>query len=116
MRLMDGPLPQSVRHSRQRSNSIRNGFRGGVYFVRDKRFRLHEDGRFYKIPVSDLEARYSMETLPDGINLDYRQRLQNHLDAFMDIKQTDISYTIVPFGTDGDAIKNRMDAENAARE
>ncbi len=57
-----------------------------------------------------------METLPDGINLDYRQRLQNHLDAFMDIKQTDISYTIVPFGTDGDAIKNRMDAENAARE
>ena len=91
-------------------------FEGGVYFVRDKRFRLHEDGRFYKIPVSDLEARYSMGTLPDGINLEYRQRLQSHLDAFMYIKQTDTSYAIIPFGTYGDAIKNRMDAENAARE
>ena len=86
-------------------------FEGGVYFVRDKRFRLHEDGRFYEIPVSDLEARYSMETLPDGINLEYRQRLQDHLDAFMYINKTDTSYTIVPFGTYGDDIKNRMDAE-----
>lgn len=86
-------------------------FEGGVYFVRDKRFRLHEDGRFYEIPVSDMEARYSMETLDSGFNLEHRQQLQGHLDAFMDIKQTDTSYTIVPFGTYGDVIKNRMDAE-----
>jgi len=86
-------------------------FEGGVYFVRDERFRLHEDGRFYEIPVSDVEVRYSMETLESGIRLEHRQRLQRHLDSFMDIKQTDTSYTIVPFGTYGDVIKNRLDAE-----
>jgi hypothetical protein len=52
-----------------------------------------------------------METLESGIRLEHRQRLQRHLDSFMDIKQTDTSYTIVPFGTYGDVIKNRLDAE-----
>jgi len=86
-------------------------FEGGVFFVRDKRFRLHEDGRFYEIPVSDVEARYSMEEPDRSVRLEHRQRLQRHLDEFMNIKKTDTSYTIVPFGTNGDVIKNRLDAE-----
>lgn len=85
-------------------------FEGDVYFVRDKRFRLHEDGRFYDVPVSGNESRYSMDALsdPDLFTKD-RERLQKELDAFMEIRQTDDTYTIIPFGTDGDVFKNAMD-------
>ncbi len=85
-------------------------FEGGVYFVRDKRFRLHEDGRFYDVPVTNVEARYSMQTAEDSIGYsDARKRLQHRLDQFMQIKQTDHSYEIIPFGTDGDAFKNAQE-------
>jgi hypothetical protein len=85
-------------------------FEGDVYFVRDHRFRLHEDGRLYEIPVSSNESRYNMEILDPSLHAENRQRLQKHLDAFMAIQQTDPSYTVIPFGTNGDAIKNRIDA------
>jgi arylsulfatase A-like enzyme len=82
-------------------------FEGGCYFVRDKRFRLHEDGRFYDVPVTGNETRYSME-LSDEVeqNKEVRADLQRRLDEFMKIKQTDTSYEIIPFGTNGDNFKN----------
>jgi len=85
-------------------------FEGGVYFVRDKRFRLHEDGRFYDVPVSSNPKRYSMDVVRDaGPHALARSRLQQRLDEFMLIKQTDRSYTVVPFGTGGDTFKNAQD-------
>ncbi|MFT5108803.1 MAG: arylsulfatase A [Pseudoalteromonas tetraodonis] len=82
-------------------------FEGDVYFVRDKRFRLHEDGRFYKVPVSNIAQRYNMDVLSDPqAHAQNRQQLQRQLDAFMRIHQTDSTYTIVPFGTGGDNFKN----------
>jgi arylsulfatase A len=90
-------------------------FEGGLYFVRDKRFRLHEDGRFYDVPVTDVRARYSMQTLVDAAShADARKGLQQRLDQFMRIRQTDRSYKVVPFGTYGDVFKNAQ--ERALRE
>lgn len=85
-------------------------FEGDCYFVRNDRFRLHEDGRFYEVPVTANETRYSMEVLEDATrhahSLTY---LQEKLDEFMQIKQTDTSYTIIPFGTGGDSFKNAQE-------
>lgn len=85
-------------------------FEGGVYFVRDERFRLHEDGRFYDVSVSSNQTRYNMNVVSDvGPHAFARRRLQQLLDEFMAIKQTDRSYTVVPFGTGGDNFKNAQD-------
>ncbi len=84
-------------------------FEGDVYFVRDQRFRLHEDGRLHDVSVSSNEARYNMEILNPNLHAENRQRLQQHLDAFMAIHQTDTTYSIVPFGTNGDNFKNAQD-------
>jgi arylsulfatase A len=85
-------------------------FEGGLYFVRDKHFRLHEDGRFYDVPVANVEARYGMQTLDDvSLHADARTRLQQRLDQFMRIRQTDSSYQVVPFGTNGDVFKNAQE-------
>lgn len=82
-------------------------FEGGVYFVRDRRFRLHEDGRFYDVSVGGNETRYNMDIVSDaGRHAQARLRLQQYLDEFMAIKQTDSSYAIIPFGTNGDNFKN----------
>ncbi len=92
-------------------------FEGDLYFVRDKRFRLHEDGRFYDIAVSNNESRYNMNALCDPtLYAESRNRLQRQLDVFMEISQTDRSYTIVPFGTGGDNFKNAQDKANNASE
>ena len=86
-------------------------FEGDVYFVRDKRFRLHEDGRLYDIPVSGNETRYSMDSLAGKSGYaDARERLRGILESYMGIRKTDESYSIVPFGTDGDRFKNARDA------
>ena len=86
-------------------------FEGGVYFVRGKRFRLHEDGRLYDIPVNSNQARYSMDALPAGSDQPVeRQLLQEYLDAFMRMRKTDASYSVIPFGTGGDRFKNAQDA------
>lgn len=90
-------------------------FEGGVYFVRDKRFRLHEDGRLYDIPVSANETRYSMDSLAGkSSHADARKRLQARLEAYMGIRKTDESYSIIPFGTGGDRFKNAQDAAGQA--
>jgi arylsulfatase A len=91
-------------------------FEGGVYFVRDKRFRLHEDGRFYDVPLSGNESRYGMDVVTDpNAHGEDRQRLQRVLDAFMNIRKSDNSYTIIPFGTGGDNFKNKQDKANLKR-
>ena len=85
-------------------------FEGGLYFVRDSRFRLHEDGRFYDVPVTGAEARYGMQIVQDAAShADARMRMQSRLDQFMRIKQTDRSYHVIPFGTNGDVFKNAQD-------
>ncbi len=85
-------------------------FEGGLYFVRDKRFRLHEDGRFHDVPVTNIEARYGMQILEDAsLQADARKRLQDHLNLFMRVRQTDNSYNVVPFGTNGDVFKNAQE-------
>jgi len=92
-------------------------FEGSVYFVRDERFRLHEDGRFYDVSVSSNRTRYNMNVVSDARPHAFaRRRLQHRLDEFMAIKQTDRSYTVVPFGTGGDNFKNAQDkARNQKR-
>ena len=81
-------------------------FEGGCYFVRDKAFRLHEDGRFYHIPVNTNETRYDMTTVDEsGKYLESRERLQVLLNQFMAIQKTDKTYHVVPFGTGGDILR-----------
>ncbi|MCZ6671781.1 MAG: sulfatase-like hydrolase/transferase, partial [Verrucomicrobia bacterium] len=82
-------------------------FEGDCYFIRSDRFRLHEDGRFYEVSVSSNESRYNMDLVNDPTEHQHvRAYLQDRLHKFMQIKQTDTSYTIVPFGTNGDNFKN----------
>lgn len=84
-------------------------FEGDCYFVRNERFRLHEDGRLYEVPVTDNESRYNMNLLEDeSMQAEVRAFLQAKLDAYMQIKKTDTSYSIVPFGTNGDRFKNEQ--------
>ncbi|VGO18547.1 sulfatase-like hydrolase/transferase [Pontiella sulfatireligans] len=73
------------------------GWEGGLYMVRDKRFRLHEDGRFYDIPVTSNEARYSEKKVSPADFPEASQRLQTAMAEYMKIKQTDTSYSIIPF-------------------
>jgi len=60
---------------------------GRGYFVRDKRFRLNQDGKFYDIPVTSDHERYSEKTTTDPKHDDHRQRFQTILDGFMSIKR-----------------------------
>jgi arylsulfatase A len=83
-------------------------FEGDCWFVRDNRFRLHEDGRFYDVPVGRNETRYRMQILDRGLHAESRDRLQRQLDRFMKITKTDASYTIIPFGVKGDNFKTRQ--------
>lgn len=87
-------------------------FEGDLHFVRNKRFRLHEDGRMYDVPVTSDEARYGMEPLPPGPGTkEARVRLQGLLDTYMRVRKTDDSYSIVPFGTGGDVFRNAQNPE-----
>lgn len=91
-------------------------FEGDLYLVRDNRFRLHEDGRMYDVPVSGSEARYSMDSLVGTTeHAEARNRLRARLEQYMRIQKTDRSYTVIPFGTGGDRFKNEQDAAGAAR-
>ncbi|MEM9346464.1 MAG: sulfatase-like hydrolase/transferase [Planctomycetota bacterium] len=92
---------------------IAMAFEGGCYFVRDKEFRLHEDGRFYSVPTTSNAARYGMRVVDGARQSDAnRQRLQRYLDEFMAIQKTDTTYCVVPFGTGGDQFKNTQDKKN----
>lgn len=87
-------------------------FEGGLYFVRGQRFRLHEDGRLYDVPVTSNQARYGMNALANDFDQPRERRmLQGHLESFMRIRKMDDSYAVIPFGTGGDRFKNAQDAE-----
>ncbi|MDD7987263.1 sulfatase-like hydrolase/transferase [Lentisphaera marina] len=57
------------------------------FFVRDKRFRLHEDGKFYDIPVTSDKERYSEKLSDNPEHESRRKQLQTVLDEFMAIEQ-----------------------------
>ncbi len=59
---------------------------GRGYFVRDKRFRLNQDGKLYDIPVTSNVARYSEQVTTDLEHQGHRRRLQTLLDNFMAIE------------------------------
>ena len=59
---------------------------GRGFFVRDKEFRLNQDGKFYDIPVVSDTARYSETQSTNPENDTHRERLQAILDEFMAIK------------------------------
>ena len=85
-------------------------FEGGCYFIRDRRYRLHEDGRLYDIPVTSDRKRYGMKVVGESAkHTDARRQLQRKLDEFMAVTHTDTSYRIIPFGTNGDVFKNSRD-------
>jgi len=56
------------------------------FFVRDKRFRLNEDGKLYDIPVTSDSERYSETVSTNPAHESHRQRLQQILDKFMAIE------------------------------
>lgn len=59
---------------------------GKGYFIRETRFRLNQNGKFYDIPVTSDKERYS-ETLIESSDYDSdRKRLQSLLDDFMAIQ------------------------------
>ncbi|VGO18300.1 sulfatase-like hydrolase/transferase [Pontiella sulfatireligans] len=71
---------------------------GGQYMVRDKRFRLHEDGRFYDIPITSTAERYSEKSCSIDEYPEAYQRLREELEKNKTIQQIDDSYSIIPFG------------------
>lgn len=90
-------------------------FEGDLFFVRDGRFRLHEDGRLYDVPVRTAAGRYSMDALVQPPrHAAERLRLQAWLDNFKRVRKSDGSYEVVPFGTGGDRFKNAQDAARGA--
>ena len=56
------------------------------FFIRDKRFRLHEDGKFYDIPVSSILERYGEKISTNPEHNAVRERMQKTLDEFMKIE------------------------------
>lgn len=72
------------RTGRNREHVLINYGKG--YFVRDKRFRLNQDGKFYDIPVTSDVERYSEKQCDDPTSANDRKRLQVILDQFMAIK------------------------------
>jgi arylsulfatase A len=59
---------------------------GRGYFVREKRFRLNEDGKMYDIPIASDKERYSETVTTDPAHEADRLRLQAALDQFRAIK------------------------------
>ena len=53
----------------------------------EARFRLHEDGTLYNIPVTSDKVRYSEKKAAVGDFANDRKRLQAILDRFMAIEQ-----------------------------
>ena len=54
--------------------------------MRDKRFRLNQDGKLYDIPVTSNATRYSEQVTTNLKHQGHRQRLQTLLDNFMAIE------------------------------
>lgn len=72
-------------------------FEDGLFSVRDKTHRLHQNGDLYHIPTTSNATRYSETLVPTGEQQAARERLQQKLDAYMQIQKTDHSYTVIPF-------------------
>jgi arylsulfatase A len=86
-RQLDGMDLSHVLHGKEgqdREQVLINYGRG--YFVRESRFRLNQDGKFYDIPVTSDKDRYSEKVTTDPTHETDRRRLQNALDQFMAIK------------------------------
>ena len=60
---------------------------GKDLFVMDRRFRLHEDGRFYDIPVTSDKERYSDKKSNNPEHEAPRKRLQVIMDQFKAIER-----------------------------
>ncbi|MEM0926740.1 MAG: sulfatase-like hydrolase/transferase, partial [Planctomycetota bacterium] len=71
-------------NGRNRGHVLINYGRG--YFVREKRFRLNQDGKLYDIPITSDASRYSERVTTSTIHRGDRDRLQAILDQFMDIE------------------------------
>lgn len=61
--------------------------KGKGYYVRDRRFRLNEDGKFYDVPVTSNEERYSEKVSKNPEHAPHREELQVILDELMAIKK-----------------------------
>ena len=59
---------------------------GRGFFVREKRFRLNQNGKLYDIPVSSDATRYSERVTTDTAHANDRARLKKILDDFMAIE------------------------------
>ena len=59
---------------------------GRGFFVREKRFRLNQDGKQYDIPITSYASRYSEAVTTDSAHAADRARLQKILDDFMAIE------------------------------
>ena len=73
-------------------------------------FRLHEDGRFYDVPVAGNETRYHMNSVSDSeIQADARRRLSaNWVSSWQSVKPTRPTPPILS-GRTGDNFKNAQD-------
>lgn len=59
---------------------------GRGFFVREKRFRINQDGKLYDIPITSDSSRYSETVTTDPDHNSERNRLQKILDDFMAIE------------------------------
>jgi hypothetical protein len=59
---------------------------GRGFFVREKRFRLNQDGKLYDIPITSDASRYSEAVTTDPAHAADRVRLMMTLDDFMAIE------------------------------
>ena len=75
--------PPHRRPGKNREHVLINYGRG--YFVRDKRFRLNQDGKLYDIVTSNA-TRYSEQVTTNLKHQGHRRRLQTLLDNFMAIE------------------------------
>ena len=56
------------------------------FYVRDKRFRLHADGRMFDIPVTSDKERYSEKETKNPEHAPHRKRLQALIDKYNALK------------------------------
>ena len=59
---------------------------GRGFFIREKRFRLNQDGNLYDIPITSDASRYSVAIATDPAHAADRTRLTKTLDNFMAIE------------------------------
>ena len=68
------------------SFEVKESSDGRGYFVREKRFRLNQDGTLYDIPVTSDASRYSEVVTTDPTHDSDRIRLQKIINDFMAIE------------------------------